>query len=575
MKRRMIAAALACLACTAGLSACGGSASAENVYRIAVIIKHTDEHFKKVMAGAEACASEHPNVEIDIQSPTSATAYDKQLNMIETVLHNDGIDAVVLASLQSSSAAALAETADKPIIALDTDFTSDKKLSFVGTGNEAAAQAGGAVAMEKATANGADKPQAVILTGAQGDETHEARLRGYRSAVEQAGGTVLEVQYCDAQPDRAAAAMEAVMQKYPQGVDAVLVTSDDMALAAIKCIWDNNSAAYRKTVICGFDGNQAAVEALDRGELTVDIAQQGYEMGYRAVEAALDALEGKSVESVIDSGSEVITADNIDAYIADCREKGLWEYTKEEVSAETSSFFALKAFSMYHLIEQRIDNGRGYIRAALAASCDDIRRVPADEQLLRLDHVDKSDRHADDERRRDNAFLNQLMQTDKRSRRIADGEEERAFKFGGVLHRNDRPCDTASLGLACHLLVRHQADRLSAELCQRHLAHPGERHIGIGDHRCPCRKRGFCLFDHVRRKREAVRVVKIRRSVNDALDHLGDACRKRALAQLGGDDLKRPLFDVLRLHVSVQNSIPSRAAMPFSNGCRCIFISVM
>lgn len=323
MNRRMIAAALACLACTAGLSACGGSASAENVYLIAVIIKHTDEHFKKVMAGAEACASEHPNVEIDIQSPTSATAYDEQLNMIETVLHNDGIDAVVLAPLQSSSAAALAETADKPLIALDTDFTSDKKLSFVGTGNEAAAQAGGAVAMEKAKANGADKPQAVILTGAQGDETHEARLRGYRSAVEQAGGTVLEVQYCDAQPDRAAAAMEAVMQKYPQGVDALLVTSDDMALAAIKCIWDNNSAAYQKTVICGFDGNQAAVEALDRGELTVDIAQQGYEMGYKAVEAALDALEGKSVESVIDSGSEVITADNIDAYIADCRKKGL------------------------------------------------------------------------------------------------------------------------------------------------------------------------------------------------------------------------------------------------------------
>ncbi len=82
-----------------------------------------------------------------------------------------------------------------------------------------------------------------------------------------------------------------------------------------------------------------------------------------------------------------------------------------------------KAFSMHHLIEQRIDNGRGYIRAALAASRDDIRRVPADQQLLRLDHVDKSDRHTDDERRRDSAFLNQLMQTDERGRRIADGEE--------------------------------------------------------------------------------------------------------------------------------------------------------
>ena len=97
---------------------------------------------------------------------------------------------------------------------------------------------------------------------------------------------------------------------------------------------------------------------------------------------------------------------------------------------------------------------------------------PADEQLLRLDHIDKSDRHTDDERRRDNAFLNQLMQTDERGRRVADGEDERTFKFGGVLHRNDCPRDTARLGLACHLLIRHQADRLSAELCQRRLAHP-------------------------------------------------------------------------------------------------------
>lgn len=276
------------------------------------------------MAGAEACASEHPNVTIDIQFPSSADYSAEQLDLFRSALDDDSVDAVVISPMQSGQLSAAAESTDKPIIALDTDFTSDKKLSFVGTGNEAAAKSGGLAAMKKAKSNGADKPQAVILTGAQGDETHEARLRGYRSAVEQAGGTVLEVQYCDAQPDRAAAAMEAVMQKYPQGVDALLVTSDDMALAAIKCIWDNNSAAYQKTVICGFDGNQAAVEALDRGELTVDIAQQGYEMGYKAVEAALDALEGKSVESVIDSGSEVITADNIDAYIADCREKGLW-----------------------------------------------------------------------------------------------------------------------------------------------------------------------------------------------------------------------------------------------------------
>lgn len=328
---------LASALCAGMLAGCGGGSSAStdstgdsgstasgDAYNVTVIVKHTDGHFNKVIAGARAYGSEHDNVNVEIQSPTSATSYDEQVNMIETALGNPGIDAVVIAPQQSTSTATLVDTATKPVVALGTDFTSDKKACFVGTGNEDAALNGGKAVAEACKALGKDKPTAVIIAGVQGDETHEARLRGYRSAVEQAGGTVLEVQYCDAQPDRAAAAMEAVMQKYPQGVDALLVTSDDMALAAIKCIWDNNSAAYQKTVICGFDGNQAAVEALDRGELTVDIAQQGYEMGYKAVEAALDALEGKSVESVIDSGSEVITADNIDAYIADCREKGLW-----------------------------------------------------------------------------------------------------------------------------------------------------------------------------------------------------------------------------------------------------------
>ena len=334
MKKKLLAMTLASAMCVSMLAGCGDSSStnsggssassSDDAYNISVIVKLTDGHFNKVMAGAKAYADEHDNVNVDIQSPTSATSYDEQVNMIETSLGNPGIDALVLAPLQSDSASTLVANTDKVVIALDTDFTSDKKLAFVGTGNKDAAKSGGTAAVEAAKANGVDKPTVLIVTGVQGDETHEARLRGYRSAVEQAGGTVLEVQYCDAQPDRAAAAMEAVMQEYPQGVDALLVTSDDMALAAIKCIWDNNSAAYQKTVICGFDGNQAAVEALDRGELTVDIAQQGYEMGYKAVEAALDALEGKSVESVIDSGSEVITADNIDAYIADCREKGLW-----------------------------------------------------------------------------------------------------------------------------------------------------------------------------------------------------------------------------------------------------------
>ena len=294
MKKKLLAMTLVSALCAGMLAGCGGGSSAStdstgdggsaasgDAYNVTVIVKHTDGHFNKVIAGARAYGSEHDNVNVEIQSPTSATSYDEQVNMIETALGNPGIDAVVIAPQQSTSTATLVDTATKPA--------------------------------------------AVIIAGVQGDETHEARLRGYRDAIEAAGGQVLEVQYTDTMPDKAAAAMEAVIQKYPNGVDAVLSIADDMALAAAKVIKDSGNTNYTDTVLCGFDGNQSAIEAVMDGSLTIDIAQMGYDMGYKAVEAAVTVLEGGSVESFIDSGSKVIDSSNIDEYVSDMKSKGLWE----------------------------------------------------------------------------------------------------------------------------------------------------------------------------------------------------------------------------------------------------------
>ena len=179
--------------------------------------------------------------------------------------------------------------------------------------------------MKEAITRGASKPKAVILTGVQGDETHDARLEGYKKGIEAAGGEVLEVQYCDAQADKAANAMEAIIQKYPSGVDVVCSTNDDMVMAASKAISDAQSSVYKNTVLCGFDGNQAAIEAVRDGSLAMDIAQLGYDMGYKSVEAAVSALEGETVDSFIDSGSQIVSADNVDDYISSMKDIGVWE----------------------------------------------------------------------------------------------------------------------------------------------------------------------------------------------------------------------------------------------------------
>ena len=335
MKKKLLAMTLASAMLASALAGCGGSsASTDNggssadsgdAYNISVIVKLTDSHFNKVMAGAKAYADEHDNVNVDIQSPTAATSYDEQVNMIETAVGNPSTNAIVVAPLQSDSASTLIANTDKVVIALDTDFASEKKSAFVGTGNESASKEAAVAAVKKAQDSGVDKPTVLIVTGVQGDETHDARMNGYKAGVEEAGGEVVEVQYCDGMAEKAATAMESVMQKFPQGIDIVLSSNDDMAMSVVKIIKDSGNAKYANTIVCGFDGNQSAIQAVKDGSLTMDVAQNGYDMGYRAVEAAVKCLQGETVDAFIDSGVQVVDSSNVDSYIDDQTAKGLWE----------------------------------------------------------------------------------------------------------------------------------------------------------------------------------------------------------------------------------------------------------
>ena len=342
MKKRLFAMTLAGILAASCMAGCGSSSesgsdssssssestdssSSDESYNISFIVKHTDGHFNKVMAGAKAYTEEHPNVSVDFLSPTSSTAYDEQINMIETSLGTESVDALVIAPLQSDSTANLVSSTDKVVVALDTDFTSDKKSTFVGTGNEDAAYSGGKAAAEAKIAEGVEKPTAVILTGVQGDETHEARLSGFTKGIEEAGGEVLEVQYCDCDPDKAATATEAVIQKYQDGVDIIVATDDNAAMASLKAVQDSGGENFKDTLVCGFDGNQSSLEAIQEGTLSMDVAQEGYQMGYKAMEAAVAALEGETLDDFIDSGSTVVSSDNVEDYIQTQKDEGVWE----------------------------------------------------------------------------------------------------------------------------------------------------------------------------------------------------------------------------------------------------------
>ena len=314
-------------ASTDGSSNDGGASASGGSYKVSVILKTlAAEYWQYVKSGAEDYASEHSDkVTVEVKGPSSETAFDEMQNMIETDLSSGTYDGIVISPLQSDTAAQLVSGTKLPIVAIDTNFTAPEVKSFVGTGNEAAAKKGGEAAVEAAKAAGWTDIKCIEIAGVQGDETHEARLAGYKEGVAEAGGEVVEVQYCDGLAEKAATAMESVMQMYPDGIDIVLSSNDDMAMSVVKIIKDSGNAKYADTIVCGFDGNTSAISAIKDGTLGMDIAQLGYDMGYKAVEAAVKALEGEQVDSFIDSGSKVVDSTNCDEYIDDMKAKGLWE----------------------------------------------------------------------------------------------------------------------------------------------------------------------------------------------------------------------------------------------------------
>ena len=291
----------------------GGSGVDKDQLNVRVILKTTaSEHWQLMQAGCEKFDAEHDDVTFEITGPASETSYDDQQNMIETSLANKDIDAFIIAPLQSDVAANLIKGETRPVFTMDTDIDAPEVLSFIGTGNENAAKKGAAMAVEAAKEAGWEKIECIEVAGVQGDATNTARMKGFTAGVEENGGDFLEdeVQYANALPDQAVTCMEAVLQTRPEGVAIICANNDDMAVAAARAAAESGNEAYKKTIFLGFDGSSGACQSIIDGQLTMSIAQQPFDMGYMACEAAYKTLMGEKVDEFIDSGIEVITPDN-------------------------------------------------------------------------------------------------------------------------------------------------------------------------------------------------------------------------------------------------------------------------
>ena len=286
-------ALLLALVMSLSLVACGGGDTANED-------TSTDDTATEENGGDTATASD---VEIAVVLKTLASEYWGYVKA--------GCDAIIVAPNDAGAASgALASAIGSiPVLSVDTNVGIEGQTSFVGTSNVDAAKEGGLWAAEQA----GEGANAVIIYGQEGDNTSNMRREGYQAACDEAGVTVLDALSGQNTTDGATKTMEDLLNAYPDQIDIVLCHNDDTAIGAMNAC---KSAGVDDMIIVGFDGNASAVDLILAGEMVkATVAQQPYEMGYQAVEAALKAIKGETVEEVINAPVTVVTAENGQEYL--------------------------------------------------------------------------------------------------------------------------------------------------------------------------------------------------------------------------------------------------------------------
>jgi len=291
---------------------CGRGEKKTQEITVALVPKAMDSEFWLAVAdGAKAAAAARPGVRLSIVAPDREINIDQQVSILEDQTRR-GVSALVVAPAGSAQVmSALQQAVDRkiPVVLVDTDAPFDRKVSYVGTDN----RKGGGLAAQRLIEKLGGQGEVALIGGVPGNESQDARALGFIEGLGLARGMKLVAQQ-PANSERALGltVMENILTAHPN-VKGVFATNDQMALGAMEAL--EARGLRGKIAIVGFDATKEAVQATVEGRLAGSVAQNPRAMGQRGVEAALAAIDGRSVEKRIDTGTEMVTAENAAKYL--------------------------------------------------------------------------------------------------------------------------------------------------------------------------------------------------------------------------------------------------------------------
>jgi ribose transport system substrate-binding protein len=307
MKRRAIAILLA-VGAVAGLAATVGYGQSQKTYNVTLLQGvRGDEFYISMACGAQAAAKQIGGVKVNVQGPAKFDA-SLQIPILNAVAAKKP-DVIMMAPTDTKALIApmkAAKAAGIKVIEVDTHVTDPTiSISKIASNNIA-----GGRSAAKALAQLTDtKGEWMVMNVKPGISTTDQRQQGFELQVKTYPNVkYLGTQFDDDDPGKAASITSAQLAAHPNmnGIFGANLFSAEGAATGVR-----NAGKTGQVKIVGFDAGPAQVQDLKRGIAQALVAQKPYDIGFQAVQQAVNALTGKKVTKKIQTGLVIVTQANL------------------------------------------------------------------------------------------------------------------------------------------------------------------------------------------------------------------------------------------------------------------------
>ncbi|MDF2656587.1 MAG: sugar transporter substrate-binding protein, partial [Bacillota bacterium] len=302
---------------TAGCGTRNPSEQEQKKYTIGVLVKAMNsQHWMEMRSGIQDAALRY-QADIILLYPEDETKIEQQRIMFYDLLESEP-DAILFAPCDSDHCKDLIERAEEKnikVFALDTRAR-DVELAYIGADNYRIGQ----LAAQQFNRLLKAGDQIGVITGVKTQMSHIERVQGFLDQIEKDGRLKVEqIRYADSDFKQSMRETAALLTEYPS-LAGIFCTSAVMGLGAMEeCRAEFLS--YNIDIIA-VDTQDDALSAVRNGMIQGLVTQDGYEVGYKAVETAVKSLSGQSVPMNTYVDTKMLTRINIDEFMNNYLERG-------------------------------------------------------------------------------------------------------------------------------------------------------------------------------------------------------------------------------------------------------------